>query len=45
VLTLLMIPSLYLILNDFLGLFIDQDEEEGGLIVPNANEQIPHAPH
>jgi hypothetical protein len=47
VLTLLMIPSLYLILDDFMGLFIDPDEEEGegGLTVPSASEQMSHAPH
>lgn len=47
VLTLLMIPSLYLILDDFLSLFSDsdEDEEQGVLIGPSASEQMPHAPH
>ena len=47
VLTLLMIPSLYLILDDFLSLFSDSDEddEQGVFTGPGASEQMPHAPH
>lgn len=39
VLTLVMIPSLYLILDDFMGLFRERTT------APGASAQIPHAPH